>query len=111
VPALSRARTGAIVRLGDELRFAGRETLRRHIERIEQLATLLDEDGVYPEDFVVFRVTGYRPEIGDPELIPGAALLGDLSALAERLSESAGWSPGELGGGQLGSTSWRSGGG
>jgi RNA polymerase primary sigma factor len=102
VPALSRARTGAIVRLGDELRFAGRETLRRHIERIEQLATLLDEDGVYPEDFVVFRVTGYRPEIGDPELIPGAALLGDLSALAERLSESAGWSPGELGGGQLG---------
>lgn len=102
VPALTRIRTESIKRLGDELRFSGRDTLRRHVERIEQLAALIDVEGVYPEDFVVFRVTGYRPEMGDPELIPGEALLGDLSALAERLSEEAKWTPEELGGGYLG---------
>jgi len=89
VPALSAPRTRPIARLGDELRFAPRHALLAHIDNIEELAALADEEGVYPEDFVVFRVTGYRPEIERPELIGGEDLLGDLSALGERLCESA----------------------
>ncbi len=79
--------------LAAELRFAGKATLVRHLERIEGLAPGIEVDGVYPAEFLVFRVTGYRAqELGSGELdemVPGAAVLGDLSALAERISESA----------------------
>lgn len=92
MPALSAIRTGVIETLAAELRFAGKATLVRHLERIEGLAPGIDSDGVYPAEFLVFRVTGYRPEsmgAGLDELIPGEVVLGDLSALAERISESA----------------------
>ena len=50
MPALTSIKTDAIERLGDELRFAGPDTLRRHVLRIEELASLIEEDGLYPED-------------------------------------------------------------
>lgn len=89
MPAVSSPRTECIARLADELCFASKPTLVRHLARIDGLAPNIEADGLYPEDWVVFRVTGYRTEIADPALIPGTALLGDLSALAERLSEAA----------------------
>lgn len=89
MPAVSSPRTECIARLADELCFASKPTLVRHLARIDGLAPNIEADGLYPEDWVVFRVTGYRKEIADPALIPGTALLGDLSALAERLSEAA----------------------
>jgi hypothetical protein len=79
--------------LAGELRFAGKGTLVRHLERIEGLAPGVEVNGVYPAEFLVFRVTGYRAqELGTgglDEMVPGEAVLGDLSALAERLSEAA----------------------
>lgn len=90
MPRLTQPRTDVIAELGEQLRFASKRTLMRHLDRVEELAPQIDPEGLYPEDFVVFRVTAYRPEIDEPRLVPGAALLGDLSALAERLSESAG---------------------
>ncbi len=89
MPAVSTPRTECISRLASELCFASKPTLLRHLSRIDELAPNVDPDGVYPEDWIIFRVTGYRPEINSPTLIPGRALLGDLSALAERLSEAA----------------------
>lgn len=89
MPAVSSPRTECIAHLADELCYASKPTLVRHLARIDGLAPNIEGDGLYPEDWVVFRVTGYRKEIDDPALIPGTALLGDLSALAERLSEAA----------------------
>ena len=101
MPAVSAIRTGVIASLADELRFAGKKTLVRHLERIEGLAPGIEMDGVYPADFLVFRVTGYRAaELGDgglDEMVPGEAVLGDLSALAERISEAAGLGLDDLG--------------
>jgi RNA polymerase primary sigma factor len=90
MPRVSTPRTDVVAELGEQLRFGSRKTLIRHLERIEELAVQIEDEGVYPEDFVVFRISGYRPEVGTPRMLPGAALRGDLSALAERLSESAG---------------------
>jgi RNA polymerase primary sigma factor len=98
VPKVSTPRTEVIAELGEQLRFGSRKTLLRQLERIEELAAQIEDDGVYPEDFVVFRVTGYRPESGQQRMLPGAALRGDLSALAERLSESAALTEQDLGG-------------
>ena len=86
-----------IAELGEQLRFGSRKTLLRHLDRIEELALQIEDDGVYPEEFIVFRVTGYRPEESRGRLLPGAALKGDLSALAERVSESAGLTEADVG--------------
>jgi len=90
MPAVSQARTPCIAQLAVELGFASKPTLLRHLARIDELAPQIDPDGIYPEDWIVFRITGYRPEIDSPALVPGDALRGDLSAIAEKISESAG---------------------
>lgn len=90
MPAVSRARTPTIAQLARELGYASKPTLVRHLSRIDELGPQIDADLVYPEDWVVFRVTGYRPDIDRPAMIPGEALRADLSALAESISESAG---------------------
>jgi RNA polymerase primary sigma factor len=93
MPALSKARIPCIARLARELGFASKPTLLRHLDHIDELGPQIDPDLVYPEDWVVFRVTGYRPNIDTPEIVPGEALRGDLSALAESISEAAGLTP------------------
>jgi RNA polymerase primary sigma factor len=97
MPRVTRPRTDVIAELGEQLRFGSRRTLLRHLDRIEELALQIEDDGVYPEEFVVFRVTGYRPEDSRGRMLPGAALKGDLSALAERVSESAGLTEADVG--------------
>ncbi|MCC5824243.1 MAG: hypothetical protein LAT64_11205 [Phycisphaerales bacterium] len=96
MPRVSAPRTEVIAELGEQLRFGSRRSLVRHLDRIDELAAQIEDDGLYPEDFIVFRITGYRPEIATPRMLPGAALRGDLSALAERLSESAGLTQADL---------------
>ncbi len=98
MPAVSQAKTPCIVQLASELGFASKPTLLRHLERIDELGPQVDPEMVYPEDWIVFRITGYRPEINRPAMVPGEALRGDLSAIAERLSESAKLTPGDLSG-------------
>lgn len=76
-----------LARLEEELRFTPRETILRVIERLEALAPDVAPSGIYPDDWVVHRVTGYRPDKSPDQLIPGAALLAGLSPLSERLCE------------------------
>lgn len=96
MPALSKARTPCIARLARELGFASKPTLIRHLDRIDELGPQIDPDLVYPEDWVVFRVTAYRPNIDAPDMVPGDALRGDLSALAESISEAASLTPQDI---------------
>ncbi len=89
MPAVSQARVPCIAQLASELRFASKPTLLRHLDRLDELAPQIDPEGIYPQDWIVFRITGYRPEITSPDLVPGEALRGDLSAIAEHISEHA----------------------
>ncbi len=90
MPRLSSLRVGVLGDLAGQLRYAPRAALLRQLEAVEVVAADLDPKRNYPEDWIVFRITGYRPEIENPATIPGAALLADCSALAERLSHHAG---------------------
>lgn len=90
MPPLPRIRISALADLAAQLRFAPRETLRRQLERAEALAMEVEPGATYPEDWVVFRVTGYRAEIDEPAMLVGEALLADLPAFVERLSAAAG---------------------
>ncbi|MEM9065792.1 MAG: hypothetical protein AAGB51_09920 [Planctomycetota bacterium] len=101
MPALPKMRTSVLARLEEQLRFGSRTALRRAIGRAEALAAEIDGDQPYPEDWLVYRVTGYRPAEPSSELVVGGDVLQDLSPLVERLCERAQLSldevPGALG--------------
>ncbi|MEZ6242626.1 MAG: sigma factor-like helix-turn-helix DNA-binding protein [Phycisphaerales bacterium] len=101
MPPRTRLRTPALDDLARQLRYAPREALDRHIAAAEQLAGELEAGKAYPEDWFIFRLTGYRPEIDEPSSLVGEALLGDLSALVERLTVAAGRTPKDAGAGAL----------
>lgn len=101
MPPLSRMVVPALADLARQLRFAPREALLRDIERAEALAAEIDPDGAYGEAWIVARVTGYAPRLEAPATVVGAALLADLSAFVERLSEAATLEPADLPAGWL----------
>ena len=96
MPPLSQLRSPSLKDLYEQLRFAPKAALTRDIERAESLAGEIDTAQEYPEDWIVFRVTGYRPELDQPALVSGEDLLWDLSALVERLSHDAGTTRADL---------------
>ena len=86
MPPLPRISTPALLRLAEQLRFAPREAIARDLERIEALAPEIDAQASYPEEWIVYRVTGFRADLPPAPPVSGAEILRDLSALAERLS-------------------------
>lgn len=101
MPPLPAFKVEALAQLERELRGAPRDRLLLDIDRAEALAPDISPDGAYPQDWVVFRVTGERPDIADPAVIPGRALLADLSTLVERLCAAARLRDGDMPAGSL----------
>lgn len=101
MPRLSPIRTSALEDLAEQLRFAPRATIRRQLDAIDRLAGEVEESGMYPEDWIVQRITGFRARMDEPAMVVGAALLGDLSALSEHLCAHARLGPGDMGEGAV----------
>jgi len=99
--ARSRLLTSSVLTaLAEQLRFAPKAAARRHVERAEQLATIIETDSLYPEDFIAQQITGFRPAIDTPALLPGTVVLADLGPLVERLCTAAAYGAHELTGPQ-----------
>jgi hypothetical protein len=78
-----------IQELGQQLMYAPAETRRRQMDAAERLLEEVDPRRLYPADFVIYRVTGYRTDRGaEPVTIVGEALVADLITLIQRLSDS-----------------------
>lgn len=89
MPRAARYKVAEIGALGRQLLYAPPETRYRQMVSAERLASEIDPRQVYPQDFVVYRITGYRPDsAGSPVTLAGAALLGDLATLVQRLSQT-----------------------
>ena len=90
VPDMPRTATFASVVLQDlirELEYAPDETHRRQMDAAEALLQDLHPDRLYPEDFIVYRITSYRSDRPGPRTaVVGAALRGDLVNFIQRLS-------------------------
>jgi len=82
----------ALADLLKELRYAPPETRHRQMTAAEHLLGEIEPERNYPEDYVRFRITGYRGEKAEASLFVGSALIGDLSTFVERLSASLEWS-------------------
>lgn len=115
MPPLPKLKIDALAELARQLRYESPEAARLQLERAEALALeILAESArpgrgpapaprTYPLDYIVFRVTGIRPETGraaggPPTVLVGDALLADLPALVERLSAAARLHPHDLDG-------------
>lgn len=101
MPRLPSLRVAVLAQLAEELRYAPAAAARRHVERAEALLDEVRDEQAYPQDFVAFAITGYRPEATEAALIPGAALRADLAPLIERLSDAARYTSAELKGSWL----------
>lgn len=71
----------------DQLRFAPTPQKKKQLAASEHLLMILDAERQYPFDFIVYRITGYRPpEKPEQYLISGRDLMPDLRVWIARLS-------------------------
>ncbi|MHC4081307.1 MAG: hypothetical protein ACYSU2_08325 [Planctomycetota bacterium] len=88
MPRVARFKIAAIGELCRQLMYAPAEARRRQMDAAERLATEIEPGQVYPQEFVIFRITGYRPDRAEsPTALVGEALVGDLVTLIQRLSQ------------------------
>ena len=71
----------------DQLRFAPIPQKKKQLSASEHLLMILDAEREYPFDFIVYRITGYRPpEKPEQHLISGRDLMPDMRVWIARLS-------------------------
>lgn len=87
MPRVAQFRIAAIGELCRQLTYAPAAALRRQMDAAEKLAAEIRPGQVYPQDFVIYRITGYRPDRGEATAaLVGEALRGDLVTLILRFS-------------------------
>ncbi len=89
MPRLSAIHEPVLERLAEELRFAPRAALLKHIANAETLAAVIDPEQTYPPAWIIFRVTGFRSEAPEADSSTGSTILESLSAFVEHLCEAA----------------------
>jgi hypothetical protein len=89
VPRLSIPHSDVVVDLLAQVRFAPRAALLKQADNAEALAGEIEAGRQYPEDWLVFRVTGFAPDMAAPRVVVGETLLHDLSSLVEHLTDAA----------------------
>lgn len=87
MPRLPQYKSTSMRELFKQLAFTPQETLERIMDSAAELVSEIDPTRVYPEDFIVFRVTGYRPDsTEEPSILVGEALLTDLATFVQEVS-------------------------
>jgi len=89
VPPLPTPKTAAMADLLERLLPLDRPHLLAALPRLERLARDLDPERLYPETEVLNKVLDTSHNLPDPRQLVGAAVLTDLSVLAERVSDAA----------------------
>ncbi len=86
---MARFRIDSIADLARQLTFTPAETRAVQIDAAEELLHEIDPSRGYPFEFIVFRISGYSPQIKEPgPLLTGMALQHDLGLLVEHVSET-----------------------
>jgi RNA polymerase primary sigma factor len=85
---MAKFRIDSIGELARQLKFTPGDTRLAQIAAAEGLLHDLDPAKAYPLDFVIYRITGYRPRNVGRDLLTGLALQHDLGLLIEQVSDS-----------------------
>ncbi len=78
----------ALADLARQLLFTPPMRRVEQLKRSERLHDELQADGLYPLEFVVYRITGYRSDYQQDDLLVGEAVQRDLRLLIDQLSYS-----------------------
>jgi RNA polymerase sigma factor (sigma-70 family) len=85
---VAKFRIDRVGELARQLLFTPQDTRNSQLAAAEDLLLELDPQKAYPLEFVIFRITGYRPKRALAELLTGLALQHDLGLLIEKVSET-----------------------
>lgn len=89
MPRAARFTISVIEDLFRQLEYAPAETRHRQMDAAERLIGDIDSRQNYPEEFITYRITGYRPESSaEPTVLVGQALIQDLANMVLRLSQA-----------------------
>lgn len=69
-------------------RFAPKERRAHMLDRAEALLAETEPTRRYPVDYILFRITGFRPETDSDTVLDGPDVLHDLSVFADELAHS-----------------------
>src|SRR3954452_2921575 len=70
------------------MEFTPQDARLAQIQAAEELLHAIDPAKAYPWDFLVHRITGYRPRIYTEDLFAGVAIQHDLGLLIEQVSDT-----------------------
>src|SRR5262249_13370817 len=83
-------KTPSLAQLTDQqARFAPPQKRQEQLERARKLLADVEPGKAYPYQFIVFRVTEYRPDSYPDVLVPGEDLRHDLALMIEALGGAA----------------------
>src|SRR6476619_2667456 len=85
---VAKFRIDSIAALARQMAFAPSDTRAAQVTAAEELLHAIDPAKAYPLEFVVFRITGYRPRTAAADLLTGIALQHDLGLLIEQVSDT-----------------------
>ncbi|MGA3065809.1 MAG: sigma-70 family RNA polymerase sigma factor [Tepidisphaeraceae bacterium] len=85
---MAKFRLELIGELARQMAFTPLEVRLTQLSAAEELLLEIDPAKAYPFDFIIFRITAYRPKRVGRELLTGLALQHDLGLLIERVSQT-----------------------
>lgn len=85
---VAKYRIESLAELARQLPFTPLDTRTRQVAAAEELLHTIEPLKAYPLEFIIFRITGYRPRHHSDTLLTGLALQNDLSLLIEAVSET-----------------------
>jgi RNA polymerase primary sigma factor len=83
---MAKFRIDSLAEFARQIGFAPYEVRLTQLAAAEELLLSLDPAKAYPLDFIVYRITGYRPKKTADDLLSGGALQHDLGLLIEQVS-------------------------
>ncbi len=88
MPIASRFHIECIEELTSQILKEPITTRLEQMKSAEALLKEIDEESLYPSDYVRFRITGNRVDASEQQVLLGGALLGDLVALVASVSRT-----------------------
>ncbi len=89
MPPAARITLELFETIARERKGASQQTVLEDLDRLESLAQDVAGDTEFPEDWIIYRITGEQRIVKRPAILRGKQILIDLSALSERLSQQA----------------------
>ena len=85
MPRAPRFLASVIASLHHDLRFVPDNTKRRQMDDAERLMRDIQPEQLYPLEYVIFRITRFRPEASDDDsAVVGSAFFGILEPSSNR---------------------------